>query len=509
LAAFKTWLERPDRGALAVTAFLAVAALGYAGFVIAGSSTTSFYVIDDPYIHLALAENLARGHFGVNFEEYSNPSSSILWPWLMAGFQLAGAGVWAPLIVNLACFLASGWVIAEFVLRVFTVNRWTALAFAGLLFLSVNLFGVVFTGLEHSLHVLVSLVAITRLVHRRYDDTLMVALILSPLIRFEGAAILALGLVAALIDGRWRFAAIVGATVAAIVALYVAWLASLGLPALPSSVLVKSDVSASLLDGVIRNFTHNLQPPASLLSYVALGWAVWRCKGQDRLTAIGVVGFLTLALAFGPLGGYPRYEVYVFSTVIAALIWLLRWDIALLVRNAPIAVTLGVGFMAINSSFGWHALTTTPQAARNIDQQQHQMHRFAADCWKKPVAVNDLGWVAYRNPSYVLDLWGLASEEARLARKSADPDWMARLAAEHHADAALIYSDWFRQIPATWTKVGQLRLTEPSASPAGDTVDVYATRAEAAPGVAACLGWLQAGLPQGAEVRLNTALAAR
>ncbi len=34
-----------------------------------------------------------------------------------------------------------------------------ALLFAGLAFLSFNLFGVIFTGMEHSLHVLVSVVA--------------------------------------------------------------------------------------------------------------------------------------------------------------------------------------------------------------------------------------------------------------------------------------------------------------------------------------------------------------
>ena len=35
-----------------------------------------------------------------------------------------------------------------------------------------------------------------------------------------------------------------------------------------------------------------------------------------------------------------------------------------------------------------------------------------------PVAVNDLGWVAWRNDEYVLDLWGLASLQALEARRT-------------------------------------------------------------------------------------------
>ena len=63
--------------------------------------------------------------------------------------------------------------------------------------------------------------------------------------------------------------------------------------------------------------------------------------------------------------------------------------------------------------------TQTPAAALSIHEQQHQMHRFATRYFPHPVAVNDLGWVAYDNDQRVLDLWGLGSEAARrLTRQS-------------------------------------------------------------------------------------------
>jgi hypothetical protein len=43
----------------------------------------------------------------------------------------------------------------------------------------------------------------------------------------------------------------------------------------------------------------------------------------------------------------------------------------------------------------------TPLAGRGVYEQQYQMHRFAVEFYKRPVAVNDLGWVSYRNPNYV------------------------------------------------------------------------------------------------------------
>ena len=45
------------------------------------------YTLDDPYIHLALAENIKQGHYGINIGEFSAPSSSALWPFILAPFS--------------------------------------------------------------------------------------------------------------------------------------------------------------------------------------------------------------------------------------------------------------------------------------------------------------------------------------------------------------------------------------------------------------------------------------
>lgn len=76
------------------------------------------------------------------------------------------------------------------------------------------------------------------------------------------------------------------------------------------------------------------------------------------------------------------------------------------------------------------------------------MHRFAVDYYGKPVAVNDLGYVSFRNDHYVLDLAGLGSLRALACReKGCGPNWMNALAKAHDVDLAMIYPDWFRSTP--------------------------------------------------------------
>jgi hypothetical protein len=49
------------------------------------------YALDDAYIHLALARNIAHGHYGVNAGEFAAPASSALWPFLLAPFAALAA----------------------------------------------------------------------------------------------------------------------------------------------------------------------------------------------------------------------------------------------------------------------------------------------------------------------------------------------------------------------------------------------------------------------------------
>lgn len=485
--------QRVTLGAVALSAV-------YAAVLIVLSSPASFYTLDDPYIHMALAENIARGHFGVNIGEVSNPSSSVLWPWLLAAFDKVGLILWAPLLVNVVCFVVTVRVMLAFCLSRLApkgqgiTNVLTLLGFALLAF---NVFGVIFTGMEHSLHVLLSVLAVTRIIDGKYDAITLMALGLGPLVRFEGAIILAFGVGAALTDRRWLFA--LGAMAAAAIpfALYAMRLGSIGLPALPSSVLSKSAATSGVVDGgggvlggLMSSFLKNAQSTAApLLAILAIGlvYAVIKRAGRDRLIALGLLAVLLLAMMLGRMDSYARYEVYVLCALGLGLVHLLQGELRTLLTSRMRVAILGAGLCLLGSALGPWVLASSPQAARNVERQQHQMHRFVAECWREPVAVNDLGWVSFRNDAYVLDLWGLGSERARKARQAAEPGWMEALVAEKGVDVAMIYADWFPDLPQDWTLVGMLIDEERQITPYANAVQVYATRPEAVPAIRECL----------------------
>ncbi|RYH10668.1 hypothetical protein [Tropicimonas sp. IMCC6043] len=148
-----------------------------------------------------------------------------------------------------------------------------------------------------------------------------------------------------------------------------------------------------------------------------------------------------------------------------------------------------------------HFFLHYPTATRTIDRQQAQMARFAKAFHQGPVAVNDLGWVAWRNPDYVLDIWGLGSLEALDYRRNGGPErWVGQLVAARGADLAMIYDGWFgKEIGKDWVRLGQLKIDGPWHYAARPEVAFYATTPDAVPALRAKLAAWGVGLPAGAR----------
>lgn len=129
--------------------------------VLLTNEATFTYALDDAYIHLALAENLVRGSYGINLGEASSPSSSIVYPFLVALGLLAGLGDWTPLVLNFVALLGV-LVTAERAARLalaphFERPELPAAVAALTVVLAGNSLGVAFTGMEHLFHVWVTL----------------------------------------------------------------------------------------------------------------------------------------------------------------------------------------------------------------------------------------------------------------------------------------------------------------------------------------------------------------
>ena len=118
-----------------------------------------------------------------------------------------------------------------------------------------------------------------------------------------------------------------------------------------------------------------------------------------------------------------------------------------------------------------------------------------------PVAVNDIGYVAWQDPDHVLDLWGLASPEV-LATRLSEPEkgWAGPLVAERGIALAMIYDDWLGEaVPPEWQRLGKLHLDVPTAFLGGREVAFYATEQWAIGPILLAISKWEADLPSRAR----------
>lgn len=459
---------------------VAVCALGIAVLValsVRAADGHLIYSLDDPYIHLAVAETILRGGYGVNFPEMSAPSSSVLWPWLLAPFLAWGLGSLAPLLIGAAASLALAWVAAPILygrgVSAASPEFWLL---PPLFLLAVNAVALPMTGMEHGLHLLAVALAAAGLIdlgaRGRVGPALVLGAILSGLIRFEGLA-LSLAVVGILLAARRpRPALLVGGVLGLALAAHAAFMLRAGLPVLPSSVLVKSNLAADLMGSggvpvvgrLLSNLFVSLTHPWGMVfagTIAALLLALWRGTARWPLPVACILA-LGAHLVMGRYGWFGRYEAY--AAVLAALTLAHVFGDHVRARG-PVLLPIGLAIVAVPFALiAW----MTPVASRNIFEQQYTMHRIATEVLPGvTVAVNDLGWTAWRNDGYVLDLWGLGSEEARRAmRASVDMEaYLRDMTARKGAGYAMIYPEWFGdRIPQEWCRVATLRTSKVTAA---------------------------------------------
>lgn len=474
------------------------------------------YSLDDPYIHLALADQLRMGHYGISPSEPSSPSSSILWPFLLVPGAGTPVAEFAPLVLNYGATLGVAWVLSgQFESLPGGPKRrtWVHAILVLLSLVLVNALPLAFMGLEHSLQLLLALLVAGGLVQvaegRGPSPWLYVAIGLGPLVRYESFTLVVASSVFFWLEGRRRNALLLLAASALGPLLFSLFLLHQGLPPLPLSVQAKSLVPldsglGALCSAVVGQVEYALvrsnRGPLFGLLVLAFIFAASRTPSRAaRNLALAAVLPLTLQVCFGQLG---RYEVYVWAFSLTILLWLSRGLLASGFERPIRATLLLLGFTVLTGTPYVARHFQTPFGARSIRAQQGSMARVAR-LINEPIAVNDLGLVAYGNPNYVLDLYGLASAEALRARKTGRPGFLRELVREHRVRVVAIYPSWFEgQIPGEWLPVGEIFDPRAWASTAEPAVRFYATVPEAVPALEHALAEVGMRPSAGEQMRL-------
>ncbi|MEC7762281.1 MAG: hypothetical protein VX874_10270 [Pseudomonadota bacterium] len=453
------------------------------------------YPLDDPYIHLALSEVIAQGGYGVNLGEPASPGSSALFPLLLVPFAGTEFHRYMPLIWSVVGLTISAWLWGRLLIEAGFARadwRWLGRVAALLGPIAIMMPMVAFLGMEHSLHVAATLALFLGL-HRHISDKRGLGLILvgaffGTAFRIEGLAPGLIVAVALFFTGRRKGGlATVVATLLPVV-VFAGFLVSQGLDPLPSSVQTKLNLTdpgaqVGFVPLRLAILLANLQEPAGLFVAVLavatfLMWRVTPIKGTRWSTLALVVFAAAFAhMLAGQIGWLNRYENYILAFTAAGFLSLLpkatEGAVTPLAIGGVAALVLG-GAVAYRLPMHFFEL---PPSVRAIHTQQGQMATFVKDYLQTGVAVNDLGYVAWQNDNYILDLWGLASAEARTIRATAPvPGWTGELTAKYDVPVALVYDPWFEDgIGTDWVKVGEFQLTIEGGYLGGYVVSFYAT----------------------------------
>ena len=472
------------------------------------------YALDDAYIHMAIAKNVARsGVWGVTPYEFSSSSSSLLWTLLLAGsYRLTGIHVWQPLALNLLAglLLLAGvaWILARE-----GVRRWSRFATLMAVVVFMPLPTLSLTGQEHIFHTLIALIflyyAAVRLEEGRRsgwkDWALWLGLAaLLTMARYEGLFLaFAVGLLY-VFKRRWVEGVAMG--IAAWLPIGVYGLISMqhGWYFFPNSVLLKGrslnlgSIRALIAAGLL--FVQRLDATAyvlllliAIMALLALSYrrendheapsSLWR-----KIRVMGLAYLLTALLhaqfaIIGPMTLY-RYDAY----LVAIGIVILALGTHVLKLRAPrprgtAEMLMGLGLIVLLClpllERSGHALLNTPLAARNIFEQQYQMGRFAAMYYQgEGVAANDIGAINFYGDIRCFDLWGLGTLEVAQARRNHayNTDTIDQMTRDFGVKIAMVYDVWFTKyggLPRHWVKVGEW--TQPENVLSGvKTISIYA-----------------------------------
>jgi hypothetical protein len=494
------------------------------------------YAQDDPYIHLAMARTLAEhGVWGVRPYEFASASSSPLWTATLAGlWRLGVTTVWVPFALN-ALFGCTLLVILWSWLS--RVSHWAEPASAALAVSPAVLLSTIvvvtplptlaLVGMEHTLQVLLTVTFVwqcsTRLSTEReawlWPSAVAAAMVAT---RYESLFLIAAVSGLLLWQRRWR-AALSLAVCASLPVLAFAWYSvSNGGLVLPNSVLMKSvpsrfatvssGLSAVLSDWVAVGALFR-RPPQLVLTVGVLLCAMLvpaarLTRPQPALWVAGVfLGTSVLHACLVKIEWFYRYEAYLITlglVAMAGLIPLAEWPRGPARRRRqpmhpaviPLLVLLGIplGVRALG------ALAVTPGAVQNVYEQQVQLGRFIATHYAgRPVAVNDLGAVAWLSSSPILDVVGLATQEVADLKRHGTLDAAAleRLASTRDIELVAVYESVFAPIlPPGWVKVGEWTIAN-NVGVSGDTVAFFAPDADKAAALLRALDSFSRQLPRG------------
>jgi hypothetical protein len=310
------------------------------------------YTLDDPYIHMAVAKNVAQhGVWGITPYQFSSSSSSPLWTLCLAlCYVLFGVRDLIPFILNLI-FAGLALVLVGISLRGRLPGWLVCLTLLGLVFFT-PLVPLVFSGMEHTLHLFLTLLTVALAARALSEQApspalrrgLLVSAFLTSAVRYEGLFLILVLSILFACRKRWLDSLLFAGAGLLPLVIYGVWSTAHGWYFLPNPVILKGAEANRLvryyleevlvrghpltLDSVERLAPAmfisriNAHPPILYLVIASLIVLVFR-RGSFwnpvHVTNTAFMGSALLHMQFASTGWFYRYEAYVVAFGIYAV----------------------------------------------------------------------------------------------------------------------------------------------------------------------------------------------
>ena len=472
------------------------------------------YALDDSYIHMAMAKNLARhGVWGVTPFGFTASSSAPLWTLLVAGiYRTVGVRTSVPLILNLLLatllLIATQWVLTSIAPTI--SKSYAFIVLLAVVFFS-PLLNLIFLGLEHILHTLLTLLFVFFAARtladeappaRRAQLTLIALGVAVGAVRYEG--LFAVAAVCTLLFLKRRRTFAIGLAACSLTPAFIMGVISVGHGWfwLPNPVVLKGNLPmgekspvAVFLAHAAANTLYSGMRVVRLegVALLLLLWRYARCHESEvrspdseagnhepRSVDVWMMGIFvaaaTLHMLMAGTGWFLRYEAYLVAlglTVVAVPLWgvlqTLRaprpW------RFSNSAGLAAAALLAVSASLFWHAgynaAWMTLPATHDTFRWHYQMGTFVHRYYQgAALVVNDIGAVDFLADIHLTDPHGLADRGIARARLrdhgQLAPEVLDLLARSRGARVALVDENWVefvhgafrRAVPGTWLLAG-------------------------------------------------------
>lgn len=401
------------------------------------------YPLDDVYIHLTMAKNLFQnGTWGMFSNENISASSSPLYTLLLSPLTFnESIAILAPIVLNVIASL-----LLLYQLHLLLQTTLTSSVFRyviGIVFiLLIPLPSLTVMGMEHLIHCLFIVIIIRyTLTESLTKNILPLFISFSIFLRLETTFVIGGLLAWCLLERKWGI--IVQLLIGCCIGIFLYFLLSVifTIPIIPNTILLKTIISNdSFLQTTIHKvWNSKLLLGISVLSFITL---IIQWKKSKLFLIVFITSLLQLVLS--RQGWFFRYEAFVITLFF--VVGLIEFLAIIDQKKKIFFIIIACIFLLLCGKRAFLSMTTTHLASKNIYDQQIQMAIIIKTLpISTNIAVNDIGAVSYYNDNKILDLYGIASKDVFMLKKSNSftPEKVQGLLNSNNIDCIFVYSSWF------------------------------------------------------------------